>query len=318
MKKPRKITSLVPNKIAPRLLILFVFIFLLQTLSTTWPNHLFSSVIVVICVGGICVFLYQSDWKNQSEVEKYGINKSLISFFAVCLANWMTLILYNSLGISAVIASALVGLAGGMLFPAYSVAIFCGSFVGMSSQAILADIPTVLLSSMIAGAVYVMSEYSLNGIGGKLGTIAFIGSSMTAIIFRLPFLSASFPSPEITGVIVVVSGLAALITWVLGNHAGFGAVIASSVVGLAGGIVMPLVWPEYGELIAVAIFCASFAGMSSRARFSWVQMVSGGLLCCALFAASMQVFGGAGGKLGMTAFSASIAVLGYQYLFDRK
>jgi len=319
MQRPRriKISSVAITRIAPWFLLLFVFIFMLQTLAVLWPDHKFGSVFLLIIVGGICIYVFQPDWKNQAGIEAPGVKKTLKTILALGMANVLTFVLTYTLGLSAVVASALVGLIGGVFFPTYSAAIFCGSFVGMSSQAILADIAALFLSSLIAGVLYAMSEQWFDGIGGKLGTIAFIGSVMTGIVFQNPFSATLVPPDVITGTIIAVSALAAFTTWALGNFGGLGAVIASAVVGLAGGIVMPLVWPEYGELIAVAIFCGSFAGMSSKARFSGVMMVIAGLLCGIVFAASLQVFGGAGGKLGMTAFSVSLAVLGYQQMFDR-
>ena len=216
-----------------------------------------------------------------------------------------------------VIASAVIGLAGAILFPKYGAAIYCGSFVGMSSREILPHAPAHLSASLIAGGVFQISENSYHGIGGKLGTIAFIGSVATAAAFGLPFSSSPLPPPNIVWSIIILSALAALLAWALGNQQKIGAVIGSALVGLAGGLILPRLFPAYGELLAVAVFCASFTGMASKERFSAALVSIAGLLTGIIFILSSPVFGGAGGKLGMIAFSASLATLGYQQMINR-
>jgi len=53
--------------------------------------------------------------------------------------------------------------------------IYCGAFVGMSSGFILETYYAVALAGLLAGIIYVLANNTLNGIGGKHGTIAFTG-----------------------------------------------------------------------------------------------------------------------------------------------
>jgi hypothetical protein len=89
------------------------------------------------------------------------------------------------------------------------------------------------------------------------------------------------------------------LTFWLNVTLGHGAVIASAVVGITGGLVLPQVYLEIGGTLAVVVFCASFAGMSSGERFPRASMMwLVGLVAGLIFVYSMPVGGGAGGKLG--------------------
>ena len=52
-------------------------------------------------------------------------------------------------------------------------AIYCGSFVGMSSLEIAPSIPFVILAGILAGGFLLLSKSIFMGIGGKLGMVAF-------------------------------------------------------------------------------------------------------------------------------------------------
>lgn len=93
-------------------------------------------------------------------------------------------------GVSAVVASALVGLSGaglGVLLSdsALPAVIFAGSFVGMTALSV-ATIPVIVFAGAIAGVLYIASENIFPGYGGKLGTVAFI--AVVATIWAAGFL----------------------------------------------------------------------------------------------------------------------------------
>lgn len=88
--------------------------------------------------------------------------------------------LLQKYGVSAVVASALVGLSGAALgfflsdsnLPAV---IFAGSFVGMTALTIT-SVPFIVIAGAISGLLYaLMVSFNIfPGYGGRLGTIAFI------------------------------------------------------------------------------------------------------------------------------------------------
>lgn len=91
--------------------------------------------------------------------------------------------------VSAVVASCLVGLLGAFLefvfhTPHLALVVFAGSFVGMTS-ANFGTVPLVLISGGLAGIVYIFSLKIFPGFGGKLGSIAFL--STTIVFYILSF-----------------------------------------------------------------------------------------------------------------------------------
>jgi hypothetical protein len=64
---------------------------------------------------------------------------------------------------------------------------YCGAFIGMTSLNIASSIYFVLAASFFAGALLLVSKSLFNGLGGKLGTIAFTAVTITSFLFFLLF-----------------------------------------------------------------------------------------------------------------------------------
>lgn len=61
-------------------------------------------------------------------------------------------------------------------------AIYCGVFVGMSSTEITPSITLVAVAGTLAGILFLLSKSLFVGIGGKLGTISFVGVLIVSFI----------------------------------------------------------------------------------------------------------------------------------------
>jgi hypothetical protein len=105
----------------------------------------------------------------------------------------VTVALSVRLGLGAVVASAVVGLAAGVGLPALpavpgetlAAAAFCASFVGMSSTDRLDGEGPVAFAGALCGAVFVAVAAAFGGAGGKLGTVAFVACVATTGAERL-------------------------------------------------------------------------------------------------------------------------------------
>ncbi|MFD2033269.1 hypothetical protein ACFSKL_00625 [Belliella marina] len=99
-------------------------------------------------------------------------------------------------GLDAVLSAACIGVAGALipklqksnptlkLLPA---PIYCGSFIGMTN--FTSDPIFILIAATFTCLLYFLSKPILVGIGGKLGTLAFIGVVLTySVYFGLNFL----------------------------------------------------------------------------------------------------------------------------------
>ena len=105
-----------------------------------------------------------------------------MAFFAGCYACYFFQV---AGGQSAVVSAALVGFICSFLhFPklyekkGLHAAIFSGGLAGMCSRATLESPLHVCLLSLIGAGIYVLARPHADGIGGKLGTIAFLSCAI--------------------------------------------------------------------------------------------------------------------------------------------
>ena len=98
--------------------------------------------------------------------------KIFAAFYFACMA---CLALQIQLGLSAVAASALLGLVGSFI-PLLSAIIYIGSFAGMCAPVHLDSPYQLLVISLIGSTIYLFTKNRFVGFGGKMGTIAFASS----------------------------------------------------------------------------------------------------------------------------------------------
>ncbi len=129
------------------------------------------------------------------------------------------------------------------------------------------------------------------------------------MLLRNPLLTGSVPGWDVGFRMIITSVVAAVLAYYVNVRMGKGAVLGSALVGLAGGLVLPALFPEIGGSLATVCIAASFAGMSSKARIpNELLMAVAGVIVGLVFMFSSPCLGGAGGKLGTTAFGSVIAV----------
>ena len=101
---------------------------------------------------------------------------------SVFIGSVATFVLNIQLHWGAVLSAAAVGVLGGYLpgwvkLPKaedYAAPVYCGAFVGMSSALVLSNLWLVVLASFLASVLFVITKNVYLGVGGKLGTIAFM------------------------------------------------------------------------------------------------------------------------------------------------
>ncbi len=283
---------------------------LIAAIGTGW---VVAVVIALILVGVTVGLLF--DWRHdrapRTLERRFEIPADPVSFVSVLAGTIITYYLSVDFGLGAVVASALVGVAAAAVVKAYAAPVFCGSFVGMAAAEVL-SFGTVALAGVFAGVVFVIAKDVLNGYGGKLGTIAFAGSFAAATAVGLPLTTAIVPGWDVGRLLLVYCAAGAFVTFLLNENLENGPVMASGIVGLAAGLLLPVVHgPDLGGFLAVGVFAASFAGMSGSSRFhhaAW--MIPAGAVCALALMYSMPYMGGAGGKLGTIGFGAVLGIHG--------
>ncbi|WP_323675280.1 hypothetical protein [Halorubellus sp. PRR65] len=230
---------------------------------------------------------------------------------AVAGAAGVTYVVSVHAGAGPVVASGLVGLASGVVFADVDTAAYCGSFVGMASPVVFPSVEGVVAAGVVSGVAFVAATESFAGFGGKLGTLALFGCASTGLVLGVEYAAAGGVPWASAVVVVPTAAVAAAVTSVSSTRFGLGPVVASALVGVVGGVVLPAVVVDGGERLAAVAFCASFVGMSSRERLGSVRSVAlAGAVCGVVFVVVAPAFAGAGGKLGTTAFVSCLAVAG--------
>jgi hypothetical protein len=271
-----------------------------------WISIFFITLSISVAISTTKILLSQAFGAQWKEYPK--------PVLAIVIGAIATFYLAKS-GMSAVLASSLVGIAGSLLFKRYEIEVFTGSFVGMSSIILFTDVG-VVLAALIASLVYLMGKNVFVGIGGKLGTSAFAGTLSVALLLNvdvytldIAYINTTLPFWFVLATLVA-SALASMLTnqlaqrWFKGST-----VLGSSFIGILG-YLLSLVLGAYSGLFAGTIFAASFAGMSQNKVLKSPQyFMIAGAITAILFLASSTFFLGLGGKMGTSAFIGVIATL---------
>lgn len=117
-------------------------------------------------------------------------------------------------------------------------------------------------------------------------------------------------------IILIISVIAGVATYIVSHFLKRGAVIASAIITLISGLMLPYFFPEMGNLLAVAAACSSYAGMISLENaLNLFEMTFISLMTGILFIASNSAYVGIGGRLGTIAAISCFAWLGFKKVF---
>lgn len=116
--------------------------------------------------------------------------------------------------------------------------------------------------------------------------------------------------------ILIISVLSGMATYIVSNILNRGAVIASAIITLVSGLMLPYFFPGMGGVLATAAACASYAGMISLENaLNLLEMAIISLMTGILFIAASSAYPGIGGRLGTIAAIACFAWLGFKKVF---
>lgn len=304
--------------IGASILTVFVGVFFTTALLSAWAIHpaAFLFVLALVSLAAIAIKGILSGVPRLETAYPLISKAALLDFITVFTGGVLTYGLAAFIGVNAVLASGLVGVMAALFLKPYAVAIFCGSFIGMSSPELL-SFPNLLVAALIASILFVLTKDGFNGVGGKLGTIALSGVFIACALMELPFLVSGTLDSALMGWIILFSMVGATLSNVLNIRLSQGAVLGSAVVGVVSGGFLPLLFDSGGYTLAVVAFGASFAGMASR-RYLGNELwtVLSGVVFALLFIYSAQAFGGVGGKLGTIAFASTLSIAGLSHFLS--
>lgn len=230
--------------------------------------------------------------------------------------------------LSVVLAAPLVGCAGALLeclgrgrgpWRDAAAPLYCGAFAGMTSELVLRHPAWVLLAGALAGLLLALLGHSWRGIGGKLGSTAFLGVVTTCVLagaFGAVGAGAhlhAFSAQERV-LLFAFALLSPVITHALSFRWSLGVVLGSAlpaaIVALLAPVPLAAVW-----------LGGSFVGMTAPDRLAghpYRSLVAMGVLF-GLFSLGFEPrLAGIGGDLGATAAVSVFAVLGTKALLSRR
>ena len=295
-----------------------LYLFVHTALVAFLEAHFLGGAIISLMVTGIVFSLFAEARRlRESKVSYSKHSKQTLVFLGVVSGGILTYSMSAFLETGPVVAAGLVGILGALFVKDLAVPVYCGAFVGMVCCTLF-TVQMTVAASIIAGLVFVVSEGVLEGFGGRLGTIAFIGTMITVLSSPAVFVPEDLLQRELLLPAVLYSAVAAGLTFYLSVKKGHGPVMASGSVGLAGGIALPAIHELHGKVFAAVVICASFVGMSSDTRLrNSMHSVLAGMVAGVVFGFSTHIATGSGGKLGTIAFGTVLGFYGIERLLGR-
>lgn len=117
-------------------------------------------------------------------------------------------------------------------------------------------------------------------------------------------------------IVLITSVIAGMATYLISNILKRGAVIASAIITLVSGIMLPYFFPILGSTLVTAAACSSYAGMISiENALDLREMALISLITGILYIAASSAYVGIGGRLGTIAAISCFAWLGFKKVF---
>ena len=286
------------------------------TLIEASALHSLGGILLIFISAGTVVSVYLEGKRIwQQKLQLFPFRILLFDFVILIAAAVLTFLLAHEFNLGTVVAACLIGILAHILTPAYESTAFTGAFVGMSSELMFLNINELFLAALIAAVVYLLAKNVFTGLGGKAGTVALVGTFLAGSNLQRGFIMQPLPDLSISLMIILFSVLSTPITFYLNINKNLGPIMSASLVGMFGGLILPALFPQYGELYAIIVITGAFIGMTCQTRCSSYRMlILAGLIMAIVTIYSTPLLGGAGGKLGTTAFISILAVTGYLQL----
>lgn len=290
-------------------------LFATSLISSFNTGHFLVSLFKILILGFL-IYEIIVEWLTYHRPKKEMLLKRQINktdfyiFLSVLLSTLLSYLLNHTFALGAVVASSLIGIAGGLLLPSLAVSIYCGSFAGMVSSLLVDDPRSIIFVGFFAGLLYVFGSETFKGFGGKLGATAYFGTLLASIFFDTFNSTMTGNGITFQYEVFIVFIIGAIGTYLIKEQLKVNVVLASSLLGLLGGLLLPNMFSS-GSSLAVALFCGTFIGMSTTSKLSTrVSVLVASLIGTIIYLYTAPYFAGLGGKLGLIAFGSSITTAG--------
>ena len=239
---------------------------------------------------------------------------------AATAATALSQLLCRDMGIPPLVTVSIVAIIIGMMVAPHGPldvrsegAAYVGAFVGLLAPTITVPVGWVLLAGAFAGLLWsFIGLCVLPGVGGRLGLVAFMGSSFIYwLATRLGYEHNAVLVPEVRGMahmaMIPIGGVAAVLTWLLIQRRGWDFALASGVTSLlVCGVIYLSDMGALAPVLATAWFGGTMVGLSTPERLPNAGWVMGAGL---MYGAYMLHFAGPlTGHVGVIGATGTIAV----------
>jgi hypothetical protein len=303
---------------------IIIFFMLAMLIEHVFYKHMLVTVFTILLSVITIMQMLKFTKTAKSDFDGHVPLNRALDFYSVVFGALLTYWLVKYTPLSPVVASSVVGILGAFLYKKTAVATFCGSFVGMSSPELFSTID-LTIAAAISGVLFVEGKPFFSGVGGKLGTTAFFGNVVVILFKSTPnyqFVNLRFDiihrifDWKLILVYMFWGAIASYLTYWFSKKWLHNIVLSSSLVGLAGGLILPAAMPHSGYIIAIVVYCASFAGMTGATRFKKGHLfLVAGAISGLIFFNTIPIFVGLGGKLGTIGFVSSLFTLGLAHMY---
>ncbi|MGY0392778.1 hypothetical protein ACW5R3_09515 [Bizionia sp. KMM 8389] len=149
-------------------------------------NNIFVTCFIILSILLLLITYKKTSLSSENHTFEHVLTIAFVFFGAI-----LTYLLSASLGLSNVLAAGLVGFLSSFIpnffknnafIKGMPTAVYCGAFVGMTNINIAPDYIFISIASMFTGLLLVGTKDAFQGVGGKLGTLAFGGVVLTFFI----------------------------------------------------------------------------------------------------------------------------------------
>jgi hypothetical protein len=172
------------------ILIIFViqFLFLFAILNERIKHFAVPYIIISICV--LLIIVYR---KFPLHHEEYSFDKKTLVLW-IPIAAIITYILNKHFGLGGVFSAGIIGTIGSFAtklntrseyLKQIAGPIYCGAFIGMTSLKFEYVYYMILTAGIFTALLFFATKSLFVGVGGKLGTLAFIGVLLSMLLFKI-------------------------------------------------------------------------------------------------------------------------------------
>lgn len=262
------------------------------------------------------IFLYVKTIYDEPKKMEHSLIKEFYNYIFILSASVIVYLTNTYLNVNAVIMASVLSLIGGLFLKDNAKEITIGAFLGMGSFLVSGYIGIVLASFLVYIVNFLIRDL-FNGMGGKLGTTAFVGGLITYFLFNETF--GSFVPYESINIIyvILIALFGSLLTYLLNNKLKLGPYISYSMVSLLGGVFLLI--PATKDLGFInVLFAATFIGMSDKENMRNLFVVAIAALMFSLFSVFAGSFTGLGGRGGTMALISVLAASNLNCVFPKK